>query len=186
MDGIIAMSGENGPTNGIPTPVGFLAASNNILALDWMCSLLVGYDPMLIENLADALKRKIWLTSPEEIELKGDDFNMLRPTNFSMPKNVRQTTIYTAPKDTKVRNILKLSAKLTKKVIPILYYFFGIYPHFVKMKCLFCRKCIEICPARALEITSRRRIRISRNKCIRCFCCHEICPNNAVEIKRGL
>lgn len=62
MDGILAISGNNGPTNGIPTQVGILAASRNVLALDWMCASLIGYDPRQIINLDDALNRRIWLS----------------------------------------------------------------------------------------------------------------------------
>jgi uncharacterized protein (DUF362 family)/Pyruvate/2-oxoacid:ferredoxin oxidoreductase delta subunit len=189
MDGILAMSGDNGPTNGIPTQVGILAASCNVLALDWMCASLIGYDPHKIINLDDALRRRLWLNSPEEIELKGDDFAKLKPAEFNLATHVRRSSIFEEPRPTKIKSLLRLYAKVIKQTMPGPYNFlrllFGIYPHFMKMKCIFCKNCIEICPAKALVFTRQKRIMLNRSKCIRCFCCHEVCPKGAIKIQRG-
>ena len=67
MDAIVGMEGPGGPGGGDPVQLGFLAASDNILALDWKCASLVGYNPHSITNLEDALNRHIWLDSPDEI-----------------------------------------------------------------------------------------------------------------------
>ena len=48
------MDGPGGPGSGTPIHLGFLAASDNILALDWECASLVGYNPHKIVNLEDA------------------------------------------------------------------------------------------------------------------------------------
>jgi uncharacterized protein (DUF362 family)/NAD-dependent dihydropyrimidine dehydrogenase PreA subunit len=191
MDGILAMSGNNGPTNGIPTQVGILAASCNVLALDWMCASLIGYDPHQIINLDDALNRRVWLNSPEEIELKGDSFAKLKPVEFNLVTYVRQSSIFEEPKQTKIKRMLRLCARVIKRAMPkgvynIIKQLLGIYPHIIKMKCIFCRNCIEICPVKALVVVRRKRIMINRSKCIRCFCCHEICPKGAIVIKRGI
>jgi uncharacterized protein (DUF362 family)/ferredoxin len=191
MDGILAMSGDDGPTNGIPTQVGILAASCNVLALDWMCATLVGFEPDGIVNLADALSRRFWLNSPEEIELKGDDFDRLKPNNFSLPKYVRSSSLFsTHHKTTGLKALLLFCLKKLKEHIPAFYkiirYFIGVYPHFQKTKCTFCKNCIKICPAKALVFTRKKKILLKRSKCIRCFCCHEMCLNNAIVIKRGL
>ena len=57
MDAIVGMEGPGGPGSGDPIKLGFLAASDNILALDWKCASLVGYNPHSIANLEDSLKR---------------------------------------------------------------------------------------------------------------------------------
>jgi uncharacterized protein (DUF362 family)/ferredoxin len=190
MDGVLAMSGNNGPTNGIPTKVGILAVSCNVLALDWMCASLIGYNPYEIMNLDDALNRQIWLHSPEEIELIGDNFKRLRPINFDLATRVRQSSIFETPRPTKIRKTLSRGAMAIKQTMPRLYHaiqmVFGIYPHIIKVKCILCKNCIEICPAKALVVLRRKRIIINKNKCIRCFCCHEICPKGAIKIKRYL
>ena len=50
MDAIVGMDGPGGPGNGDPVPLGFLAASQNLLALDWTCASMVGYKPQDILN----------------------------------------------------------------------------------------------------------------------------------------
>ena len=48
--------------------------------------------------------------------------------------------------------------------------------------CIRCAKCVNVCPAKALEMKGGR-IHISRRKCIRCYCCHEMCPFDAIKIR---
>jgi uncharacterized protein (DUF362 family)/Pyruvate/2-oxoacid:ferredoxin oxidoreductase delta subunit len=188
MDGILAMSGNDGPTNGAPAQVGILAASCNVLALDWMCAALIGYNPHQIVNLQDALDRRLWLNSPDEIELKGDDFEKLKPAKFNLATRVRQSSVFEGPKTNKIKKMLLLCTKVIKQSMPKLYevirLLFGTYPHFVKIKCILCKNCIEICSAKAL-VVMRKKILLNRSRCIRCFCCHEICPKGAIKIQRG-
>jgi uncharacterized protein (DUF362 family)/Pyruvate/2-oxoacid:ferredoxin oxidoreductase delta subunit len=189
MDGVLAMSGNNGPTNGMPAHVGILATSCNVLALDWMCASLIGYNPHQIANLDDALNRRIWLNSPDEIELKGDDFAKLKPVEFNLATHVRQSSIFEEFKPTNFKRILRLCAGIIKRLCPwlhkILRFLFSKYPHFIKEKCIFCKNCIEICPAKALFIVRKKRILLNRSKCIHCFCCHEICPNGAIKLQHS-
>ena len=56
------------------------------------------------------------------------------------------------------------------------------YPEFIHSECRHCLKCVNVCPAKALEMKGGR-IHISRRKCIRCYCCHEMCPFDAIKIK---
>jgi uncharacterized protein (DUF362 family)/NAD-dependent dihydropyrimidine dehydrogenase PreA subunit len=187
MDGIVAMSGENGPTGGIPTQLGILAASDNVLALDWMCASLIGYDPMRIENLADALERKIWFCSPNEILLKGSAFESLKPKNFALVKNASQ-------KFMESQSVVPLYIKIVRRILDLakripcfrflLIYVFRKYPHFLEA-CIVCGTCVTICPAKALYVRNKK-IKLDKSKCIRCCCCHEICPQNAINLKRGL
>jgi ferredoxin len=125
-----------------------------------------------------------------EIELKGDDFAKLKPVGFNLVTHVRQSSIFEEPRQTKVKRMLRLCARVIKRVMPgpynVIKPLFGIYPHFVKMKCIFCGNCIEICPAKALVIIPRKKLWINKNRCIRCFCCHEICPKGAIVMKMGI
>ena len=72
MDAIVGMEGPGGPGRGDPVKLGFLASSDNILALDWFCSEIVGYNPYEVVNLKDALERNIWLDNPEQIQVLGE------------------------------------------------------------------------------------------------------------------
>ncbi len=195
IDAITAMDGPGGPGNGNPVPVHVLAASDNILALDWACSSLVGYDPTRVGNLDDAMQRGIWLNTPEDIEYVGDDFASLRPKQFKIVKHTRGTAL--------------LKPHMPKFVHAFARWVFTLYPRF-KKNCVQCGKCIEICPADALKLTRKvyiksnrclkcgecekecpsavpteeKKIVLEAKKCLHCYCCHEICPHDAIVLKR--
>ena len=169
MDAIVGMDGPGGPGNGDPIKLGFLAASDNILALDWKCASLVGYNPHNILNLEDALNRGIWLKTPEEITTCGADENDCRCTTFRIVRD----------------------SKLLQKTMPWIINFLAKKiltktPHFNSRKCQKCRRCEQICPAHVIRMEgadSTARL-TDKSKCLHCFCCHEICPYSAIKLKR--
>ncbi|MCD6542519.1 MAG: 4Fe-4S binding protein [Thermoplasmata archaeon] len=49
-------------------------------------------------------------------------------------------------------------------------------------KCIGCRLCIKVCPAKAIEFKEEeKKIRIYVGRCIFCGQCVEICPKNALS-----
>lgn len=173
MDAIIGMEGLGGPGNGDPVQLGFLAASDNILALDWTCAEIVGYKPSSILNLQDALNRKIWLTNPAEIEIKGESKEAVKPAKFAIVKETAAAT--------------SLQKMLPSWLNSLATFVFVKTPHFNKNKCIRCGKCIEICPPQTLhfeEKNGKKWVKINKTNCIHCFCCHEICPVDAIKLKR--
>ncbi len=168
MDAIVGMEGPGGPGNGDPVNLGFLAASDNILALDWTCAAIVGYKSELIVNLADALSRGIWLKNPEDIIVLGESIESVKPKTF---KIVSQTTI---------------NVELRKHIPSFIYKLIELgmvkTPRFVHKKCIKCAKCVEICPAQILSINTK--VCIEKPKCLHCFCCHEVCPVDAIKLRR--
>jgi Fe-S-cluster-containing hydrogenase component 2 len=54
-------------------------------------------------------------------------------------------------------------------------------PIFIHDRCRKCKKCVDICPAKALSLDSGK-IQLKEEKCIRCYCCHEMCPFDAIKI----
>ncbi len=170
MDAIVGMEGPGGPGGGDPIKLGFLAASDNILALDWKCSELVGYNPHLIANLEDSFQRGVWLKSENDIKTVGASENECRCTTFKIVKEPSETL---------------------QKMMPGWVNFFATRlltktPHFIAKKCKKCQRCEQICPAHLIKMNgadSTARL-VDKSKCLHCFCCHEICPANAIKLKR--
>ena len=169
MDAIVGMDGPGGPGSGDPIKLGFLAASDNILALDWKCASLVGYNPHNILNLQDALERGVWLKSPDEITTSGAAEEDCRSTSFKIVRDSQ-------PLQKVVPGFVNLLA--TKVLIKT--------PHFNAKKCKKCRRCEQICPAHVIKMEgadSTARL-VDKSKCLHRFCCHEICPADAIKLKR--
>ena len=169
MDAIVGMDGPGGPGSGDPIKLGFLAASDNILALDWKCSELVGYNPHNILNLQDALERGCWGEDPAEFTTSGAAEDSCRCTTFRIVRDSQSL-------QKKMPGIINFLAKklLTKT------------PQFVARKCQKCRRCEQICPAHIVKMngpdgTAQLN---DKQKCLHCFCCHEICPASAIVLRR--
>lgn len=177
MDGIVAMEGH-GPASGNPHAVGVLGASCNVLALDWVCSSLIGYNPHTILNLEDALARGIWGSNPQEFVTLGDDFESLKPKDFKLVKNPRSTAF--------------LKPELPKWIHRLSFFIFSKYPTFSNKKCIRCGQCAKICPPHALCLdlstdgTKNKTPRLNKDACIHCYCCHEVCPVDAIKLRHLL
>ena len=58
-------------------------------------------------------------------------------------------------------------------------------PKAKKDECIGCRKCADICPAKAIKMVDKKPV-IDKKVCIRCFCCQEFCPVGAMKTHRTL
>ena len=172
MDAVVGMEGRGGPGNGDPVQLGFLAASDNIAALDWECSSIVGYNPHDIVYLEDALQRGIWFTSPEQIQTAGCAVEEIKPASFKIVKDAAPV----------LRAMLPSWLDTTAKMV------FARHPVFTGKTCVHCGRCIEICPVHILSFAEDKKyekhiVLSDRSKCLHCYCCHEICPANAVSLR---
>lgn len=168
MDGILAMEGA-GPGNGDPRHMGLLLASSNLLALDIICSRIMGYPAEELPIHKEALSRGHWLNSSDEIELQGEE--------LQIHKDYKRIHVL---KDTgMIRNLVPKGVYkfITDLMVP--------RPHFKHRTCILCGKCVKICPADALEIRGKKKkVHIDYDPCIRCYCCDEVCPVAAIRVSR--
>lgn len=192
MDSVVAMEGP-GPNNGSPKALGLLLASKDPLALDWVASGLIGYEPEKIAYLADLMGRKAgglsgaegeararWVSSPEEIEFAGLPLEEARPGSFELVSRLHANDFFAKRLPPWAHGLVK------NLLVP--------RPVFDHAKCARCGGCVSICPAKALRLApakgsgggSRPRIEIDYRACLRCYCCHEVCPEDAIRLLRRI
>lgn len=166
MDAIIGMEGP-GPANGNPKPVNLVLASSSCFACDWAQALIMGYNPQMLPILSEASKRGLiskWIEYPilSASELKIEKFKTIQ-----IEKQTRIFKNLIFPFFT--RSLEK--ARQRKQIAPEFNY----------LKCIKCKRCINICPAKALTF-KEDKVNIDYTKCIRCYCCHEMCPVEAITV----
>jgi len=89
VDGITAMEG-NGPVIGTPKDLGVIVAGVNPVAVDAICTRMMGFDPAEVKHLARAHEMGLGETSPDGIEVLGDDWRRLSQV-FERPYSLKAT-----------------------------------------------------------------------------------------------
>ncbi len=167
MDGIISMEGA-GPANGTLRQTGLLMGSSSAAALDRAEAVIMGYRAQDIPIL-EALEKR------EEGSTDGV-YPLLDPGKMA------------------IHDFRRVRVKKRGLISALILPYFTHHgergmtrrrkaPVFDSTKCRQCRKCIEICPAKALEM-KEKKILINRSRCIRCYCCHEMCPFDAIIVEK--
>lgn len=189
MDAIVAMEGP-GPNNGKPKELDLILASRDPLALDWVASGLIGYDPAAVPYLSELLGRGAregigqdgegglasrvrgrWISKPEDIEVAGLSPAAAKPENFELvPVLPKDADIFRERMPAWLHRILK------NAMVP--------RPVFDHAKCVRCSGCVKICPAGALSLAggAEAKVGIDYKACLRCYCCHEVCPADAIRL----
>lgn len=161
-DGVVGMHGE-GPSNGTPIPLGFLAASTDAVALDLCLCRLLGIPPAAVPYLDRESRSEAY----RDIQTVGDAPERFRPTAFKLPRTLPTRMIPDA---------------LVRAVAPLAW----IRPIF-NAACIRCGRCVDACPVQALDLPRQApRPRLTGSRCIGCCCCHEICPAKAIEMRASL
>ena len=167
VDGIVAMEG-NGPTAGEPKQVGLVLASKNPYKLDLICSKIINLELNNVPTLEMSLKRGLIPENYKEISTNMD-VDELVIKDFDTRK-VHKALLFDDDS--------KLIGKLSKL-------FLRSKPNVYKEECIGCKKCMEVCPAKAITMENNKP-KIDRKKCIKCFCCQEFCPKGAMKVKRTI
>ena len=171
VDAVVAMEG-NGPTAGTPRPVGCLLAGENPHRIDLLCAKLIGLDPATVPTLQAAKARGLCPQRLEELEIDGPWEDFVVP-GFEIITE---------------RNGLQFQAMMGGGRMGELFSRFAgrviaARPSVEKALCVGCRKCEQICPAKAITM-KKKKPEVDRKACIRCFCCQEFCPKGAMKVRR--
>jgi uncharacterized protein (DUF362 family)/ferredoxin len=165
VDGIVAMEG-NGPTAGDPKKVGLILASKNPYKLDFICSRIINMDLNNVPTIEMSAQRGLISENYKDIKT-NIDVDELVVKDFDT-KKVHKALWFT--------DETKLAGKVAKS-------FLKSKPEVNKNECIGCKKCMEVCPAKAITMVDNKP-HIDRKKCITCFCCQEFCPKGAMKVKR--
>ena len=171
VDAVVAMEG-NGPTAGSPKALGCLLAGENPHRIDLLCAHLIGLDPATVPTLRAAQARGL---CPERLDglrvdgpwqgLVAQDFAIITQRNGLQFQNAmgggKRGALY---------------SRLLARTL-------AARPAVEKPLCVGCRKCEQVCPAKAITMRSGKPV-IRRAACIRCFCCQEFCPKGAMKVRR--
>ena len=171
VDAVVAMEG-NGPTAGTPRPLGCLLAGENPHRVDLLCARLIGLDPADVPTLRAAQRRGLCPETVDALAIDG-------PWREFVAEGFR---IITERSGLQFQNAMgggKRGALFSK----FLNRSIAARPGVEKALCVGCRKCEQVCPAKAITM-KKRRPAIDRKACIRCFCCQEFCPKGAMKVRR--
>jgi uncharacterized protein (DUF362 family)/Pyruvate/2-oxoacid:ferredoxin oxidoreductase delta subunit len=161
-DGVIGMEGQ-GPANGRPINLGFLAAAQNPFALDRALCDLLRIDRRRVPYLSsdpDAERR-------ESPVMQGDAITV---PSFEIPAGAHLLNLLP-------EWLVRSSGRLV-----------WVRPEFSAQACTSCGKCRRSCPVNAIsmeETTGRPLPVLRRDLCISCSCCHEICPSGAIRMSQS-
>ncbi len=169
-DAIVAMEG-NGPTQGTPRPMNALLVSKNPHLLDWTAAKLIGMDVDDVPTLAAANRRELLPDTFERIPVLGD-WKSFQKTDFKIIENHNSTLF--SDTSTAWGRVKRFFFTLA----------LGSRPQVRKKTCVGCKRCFEICPAKAITMQNNLPV-IDRKECIKCFCCQEFCPKGAMVVHRS-
>ncbi len=156
MDAIIGMEGI-GPTNGETRVINKIISSDDGISLDSVMAAMMGLEPDTIELLQVAKERNLGETDISNLIIDGE---LEVISGFKTPNN-------------------GFLQKIRKAAVPHIFNFASVKPIINHNKCKICKKCIEVCPVFAMNL-SNKFPEADRKKCISCFCCDEHCPYGAI------
>ena len=168
IDAVSAMEG-NGPNMGTPRDFGYIFASCDVFAQDFVLAEAIGLPPEQVVMLR--LARNQGLCSPEQTKLVGDP---LIPVQLQLPDSITNDYLSGIPRF--MRGPVGIAAKALLKPVP----------HILRERCVGCGKCAESCPQHIIQVKEKKAEIEERGRCISCFCCQEMCPAHAIVVRRRL
>lgn len=164
MDAVVAMEGDGPGESGRPRPVGWLLASEDAVALDYVACRMIGQEDSPVLRAAESF----WGFDPLKVELVGASMEELFVPNFLLP--------------CRREGMLGKATGLGAPVQRLLASALSSAPRIDHRRCVGCGICERSCPQGAISLAGGRAA-VDRSRCIRCYCCHELCPQAAVLLR---
>lgn len=156
VDAIVSMEGRLGPAKGSPVKTDLVIMGDDLLAVDVVCSNIMGADPKRIRHLSLA-KRHVPFS---KVSVSGKKLSSVK-RNFSLPP-------------------LFFSFAFSR-IIP---FFFRKTPYLKNFdKCVLCGFCVDNCPKKAIKRHKDKKLVFDYSECISCMCCVEACDKGALDYK---
>jgi uncharacterized protein (DUF362 family) len=161
LDGIIGLDKDGPAANGEPHETGVILSSRNGAALDITACRMIGFDPLWVPAVAEAVRRG--MADPSTVKILGE-----------LP-----SVPYTKLTD------LEKKTGLAKKVDDYMFDQLIVTPAIDLSICVKCNKCIQRCAPGAISAGKNGFPSIDDRVCIRCYCCEKYCPYSAITLQGG-
>ena len=158
-DAIVGMEGQ-GPANGRPVRLGFLAASQDPFALDIALCGILHIRPDSVPYLSG-------MAGAHAPELAGDSVEV---ESFEVPVGSHLLNLVPS-------GLMRVAARIL-----------WVRPKIDTSLCVGCGRCVAACPVTALSRPSARDSGVPALKhrsCVGCACCHEVCPKGAIRMTQS-
>ncbi len=171
-DAVVGMEG-NGPTAGTPRRMGCIIASHSPHNADMICAKIIGFTKEELPMLMAAHRRGLVYDRAEDVPTVGAPDELI-VSDFERVIE-RRSMEFAGDGKNKLKVFFAKIASRLLRTKPVLK----------PDMCVGCGVCANICPAKAIVISKKKKAVINRKLCIRCFCCQEFCPKSALKVHRA-
>ncbi|HID20998.1 MAG TPA: DUF362 domain-containing protein, partial [Planctomycetaceae bacterium] len=160
VDGVWALEGGSS-ASGRCKVAGVILAGTDIVAVDTVCTALMGYETHEVLTNTVGHRRGLGVGSLEEIDVVGDPIESCR-LSFDRPP---------------------FEWKRLPPIGKIVYRVRGhaLRPILLANRCTRCGACVDECLTDAIRLDPAPTV--EKEKCIRCFACREHCAEGAIRLK---
>ena len=161
MDAVMGLDEDGPAANGTPRKTGAILASKNGAALDIAACRMIGFDPLWVPAVAEAVRRG--LADPAAVGIDGE---LPAVPYAKLPDLVKKTG-------------------LAKSIDDYMFTQLMVEPRIGRSSCTRCGLCVSECAPGALAADRKGYPAVDYSRCIRCYHCESVCPHGAVTLHGG-